>query len=200
MSLHDQSSSFRIPVLAAAIALNVVLTTVVQALKLPIYVDAVGTIVATLLIGLWPGVIVGVLSFLIAAIVVSPVYVYFIGTQAIIAGYVYLTARYLGGFRSIPRVLVTGVGLGLIAGIVSAPVIVLVFGGATGSGRDLVTAVLIGSGQQIVKAVLLSGAASEPVDKIIQCTLAFLVIRGLPRFVRQTLSNRVLDRNFPVRT
>lgn len=189
--------SQQIPVLAAAIALNVVLAAIVQALKLPIYVDAVGTIVATLMLGLAPGLIVGVVSFLLASVFISPVYVYFVGTQAVIALFVYTAARYLSGFKSLIRVISTGIALGLVAGIVSAPVIVMVFGGATGSGRDLITAVIAGTGERIVNAVFLSGIASEPVDKTIQCLLAFFIIRSLPRFIRGRFSNHVLNRNFP---
>jgi energy-coupling factor transport system substrate-specific component len=192
-----QTMTARVPIVASAIALNVVIAMVVQALKLPIYLDAIGTIIATLMLGLMPGILVGVISFLIATAIISPVYVYFIGTQICIALYIYAVAKYLRGFSSWPRIVATGAGLGVVAGVVSAPVIVWVFGGASGSGRDLVTAVLVGTGQRILSAVFLSGAASEPIDKTLQCVLAALILRGMPVSILRTFRNDILVGNLP---
>lgn len=178
------------------IALNVALGGLVHVLKLPIYYDAVGTIMAAMLLGFIPAAIVGAISFLVMSILVSPVYVYFIGTQVVIALYVYSVATLFAGFKTLFRSTVSGVGLGLVAGVVSAPVIVYVFGGASGSGRDLLTAVLAASGQQVLKSVLLSGAASEPIDKTIQVLTAVLLIRGLPASIRDSFLGGAVAKNF----
>ncbi len=177
------------------IAMNIALGGVVNALKLPIYLDAIGTIVITLLVGWRAGVIVGVISFLLASVLISPVYVYFVGTQCAIAIYVSLVANYLRAFSRLWKVVVAGIGLGILAGVVSAPVIVIVFGGASGSGRDLVTALLVGSGQQMIKAVLLSGMASEPVDKTLQLLLAYTLLRSSPKRVLRRFSSKALTAN-----
>lgn len=177
------------------IALNVAIGGIVHVVKLPIFLDAIGTILAALVLGLVPGIIVGVLSFLVAAAVISPVYIWFIGTQAVIAAFVYLLASRFSAFKSLPRVVPTGIALGVIAGIVSAPVIVIVFGGIAGSGRDLITAGLLSTGQQIYKAVILSGAASEPADKLLQTLAAFFVLKSLPKKVLGQYRNPVLEKN-----
>jgi energy-coupling factor transport system substrate-specific component len=177
------------------IALNVAIGGIVHVVKLPIFLDAIGTILATLLLGLVPGIIVGVLSFLVAAAVISPVYVWFIGTQAVVAAVTFLLASRFAAFKSVGRVIPTGIILGIVAGIVSAPVIVAVFGGVAGSGRDLITAGLISTGQQIYKAVLLSGAASEPVDKLLQALAAFFILKSLPKNILGQYRNRVLEKN-----
>lgn len=177
------------------IALNLVLGGLVHVLKLPIYLDATGTILVTLLAGWRAGVVVGVASFLLASLIISPVYVYFIGTQAVIAVYVYLLASKLKGLRSVPYACLTGIGLGVVAGIVSAPVIVAVFGGVSGSGRDLITAILMNSGQQVLNAVILSGATSEPVDKLLQVLIAYSLIKGTPKHLLQHFDNKMLRDN-----
>jgi len=177
------------------IALNVAVGGVVQVIKLPIYLDAIGTILGALILGLVPGMVVGVLSFVVAAAVVSPVYIWFIGTQAIIAVFAYLAASFLLAFKSLPRVILTGIALGIVAGIASAPVIVIIFGGVAGSGRDLITAGLLSTGQQIYKAVILSGAASEPVDKLLQTLAAFFVLKSLPKRVLGQYRNPILEKN-----
>lgn len=177
------------------IALNVAIGGIVHVIKLPIYLDAIGTILAALILGLGGGVVVGVLSFLVSAVVINPVYVWFIGTQAIIAIFTYLMASQLSCFKSLTRVIPTGIALGVVAGIVSAPIIVMVFGGVAGSGRDLITAGLMSTGQQIYKAVILSGAASEPVDKLLQVLAAFYVMRSLPKKVLEQFRNPALEKN-----
>lgn len=177
------------------IALNVAIGGIVHVVKLPVYLDAIGTIVAAVALGLLPAVIVGALSFLIAAVLINPVYLYFCGTQAVIATFAYLLASHASAFKSLPRVIPTGIALGIVAGIVSAPVIVIVFGGVAGSGRDLITASLIGTGQQIYKAVILSGVASEPVDKLLQCLAAFYILRSLPKRLLAQFRNTVLEKN-----
>lgn len=177
------------------IAMNVALGGLVHFLKVPVYLDATGTILAALLIGWGGGVIVGVASFLLAALIISPVYAFFVGTQAVIAIYIYFVAAHFAGLRTMPRAIITGIGLGIVAGVVSAPIIVWVFGGVSGSGRDLITALLAGSGQQILKAVLLSGAASEPVDKTLQVLIVFSLLRNSPLALIGSYRNPVLVRN-----
>lgn len=177
------------------VALNVSIGGLVHITKLPIFLDAIGTIIAVLLLGLVPGVIVGVVSFAVASVLLNPVYIWFIGTQAVIATFVYLFASRFAVFGSLRRVIPTGIALGVVAGVVSAPVIVYVFGGVAGSGRDLITAGLISTGQQIFKAVILSGAASEPVDKLLQTLAAFYIVRSLPKHLLARFRNPVLEKN-----
>jgi energy-coupling factor transport system substrate-specific component len=161
------------------IALNLVLGGIVFAFKFPVYLDAVGTILITLIAGVRAGVVTGVLSFIIGGLTFNPVLPYFCGTQAAIAVYTHILGR-RGGFRTPARTILTGVGLGVVAGVVSAPVIVALFGGVTGSGASVVVAFLLKAGEGLYKSVLLSGIASEPLDKTLQCLLAFSVLRSLP--------------------
>lgn len=177
------------------VALNVAIGGVVHVIKLPIFLDAIGTIVATLIMGLIPGIIVGALSFLLASVLINPVYIWFIGTQIVIAIFIYIFAQHFMAFKSLNRVIPTGITLGIVAGIVSAPVIVFVFGGVAGSGRDIITAVLISSGQQIYKAVILSGIASEPVDKLLQTLAAFYIVKSLPKRLLSQFNNKILQKN-----
>lgn len=161
------------------IALNLALGTIVHTLKLPIYIDAVGTIAVTLIAGFRIGAIVGVGSFLIGGALTNPVLPWFSGTQAVIAAYTYFVAR-MGGFRTTARTVLSGVGLGVAAGIASAPVIVLLYQGVTGSGASLVAAFFLASGKTVLQSVLLSGLAAEPLDKTLQCLIAIWLLRGLP--------------------
>jgi energy-coupling factor transport system substrate-specific component len=188
-------SSLHIAVIGMLIALNVAIGGIVHLIKVPVFLDAIGTIIAVMLLGWRSGILVGVLSFVVSAALVNPVYIWFIGTQAILAIAVFVMANTFAAFRSWLRAIPAGILLGIVTGVVSAPVIVYVFGGVAGSGRDLITATLISTGEQIGKAVLLSGAASEPVDKVLQMVIALLILRALPRRVLEPFNNPLLQKN-----
>lgn len=176
------------------IALNLALGGLIHALKVPLYLDAIGTITVTLLAGIRAGVLVGVTSFLLGGAIVDPVMPWFSGTQAAIAIYCGLVAS-KGGFRSHLRAILSGVGLGVVAGVVSAPVIAGLFGGVTGVGASFITALLLASGKTLLNSVLLSGLASEPLDKTLQCVLAIWLLRGLPRTLLQRFRSGYLAQN-----
>ncbi|MBI4026217.1 MAG: ECF transporter S component [Verrucomicrobia bacterium] len=181
-------------VIPLGIALNLGVGTTAQLIKLPIYLDAIGTIAMTLLLGMRAGILVGVLSFLIGGLLVSPVLPWFSGTQAAIAIYVAIVAR-RGGFKTTLRVIFCGIGLGVVAAIVSAPVIVAVYGGVDGSGASVITAFLIASGKKVIESVFLSGLAVEPVDKLLQCLLAVWLIKGLPKTIIRRFNGDLLEPN-----
>lgn len=181
------------------IALNLALGTLVHLLKLPVYVDAVGTIAVTLLVGVRAGILVGVLSCLIGGILINPVLLWFSLTQAAIAIYAHIVGR-RGGFRTYVRTILVGIGLGIVAAVVSAPVIVYLFGGITGSGASLIVAFLLASGKSVFKSVVLSGLAAEPLDKTIQCMLVVWLLRGLPQGLLRRFHGGSLAENNFVRT
>lgn len=189
------------------IALNMGLGTLMSTLKIPLYGDAVATIAVTLLAGFRAGAIVGVASFLVGGVLINPVLPWFSGTQFLIAAYTafvakngWLDTRKKEGEDSrrvlrYLRIVIIGIILGVLAGIVSAPVIVALFSGLTGSGPSLVVAFLLKSGQTLYKAVLLSGVASEPLDKTIQLLLALALIRALPPTLKQAFGGGYLKMN-----
>lgn len=176
------------------IAINLLLGTLANIIKLPVYLDAIGTIIVTLTGGILAGVITGVGSFLIGGILTNPVLPWFSGTQAAIAVFVAFAA-YQGLLSAWPRIIVSGIALGVVAGIVSAPIIVYLFGGITGSGASLIVAFLLASGESILKSVFLSGLAAEPLDKTIQLCIAVALLRSTPKSVLRPYANSFLYKN-----
>lgn len=177
-----------------AIAINVGIGAIVKVLNLPIYMDSIGTIIATLLLGWKRGAIVGVLGFVITSIFINPFAIYFIGTQVVIALVVDFFAK-MTWFSNIWKVALSGIGLGIITAIVSAPVIILVFQGATGNGAALVTSFFAKMGNQIVNSVFLSGFSIEPIDKAIQCLIAFFVLKSIPKSLLERFNSKALRKN-----
>src|SRR5262249_55734841 len=115
---------------------------------------------------------------------VNPFLPWFAGTDiaiALVSAFVILRAVDI--FRARPLrpvpfgacVLLCGVATGVVAAIVSAPVVAYLFGGVTGSGSAFVVAFFLKTGQQLVNAVVLSGLAADPPDKVVQVLLAALL-------------------------
>jgi len=169
------------------VLLNLGIGTIVHLLKLPLFVDAVGTILITLLIGWRWGAVTGVLSFLVGGLLVNPVLPWFSATQVAIALIAGLMAS-RGWFRTPLRTIAVGILIGICAAIVSAPVIIWLFGGITGSGSGFITSFLLASGKKIVESVVLTGLSCEPIDKTLQCLLVFWLVKSLPERFRTRLA------------
>lgn len=194
----DNKRELTLALIPLGVGINIGVGAVMYALKLPIYLDAIGTILISILLGWRAGIMTGVLSFVLTSILVNPLAIYFIGTQAVIAIYIHLVAR-RGGFNSFFKAIISGIGLGVVAAISSAPVIVYLFGGITGNGPSLIVAYLVASGKTILKSVILSGLSIEPIDKTLQCLLAVFILKSLPRKTLRSFSNPSLIKNNFVR-
>jgi energy-coupling factor transport system substrate-specific component len=190
------ASKLPIIILAAAcIALNVAAGTMVYLLKLPIYLDSAGIMLAAILV---PGTrgnacmvsaIVAIVSLVILGILIIPFAPWFSGT--VIAGGLYGSLVVRGRVtdlidgsattrRFVAVLLLFGIGWGIVAAVVSAPVVVYLFGGVTGAGTTLILAFLVKTGHQLLSAALLTGFTAEPVDKTLSLLLAIVIARFTP--------------------
>lgn len=186
----------RLIVIALCAALNFSIGAIVYLVKLPIYMDSVGTILCALLI--WPDrraafvccLVAALVSTLFTGLFVNPFLPYFVGTDLVIClCAAFVTANFADTFRERPmnparfgsRVLIGGIVTGVAAAIVSAPVVVYLFGGVTGSGSAFIVAFFLKTGEQLWKAVLLSGLTADPVDKTLQVLFSALLFRATSR-------------------
>src|SRR5262245_50646383 len=185
MAAERDAGIGNLPVLvlcAACIALNVAVGSIVYLLKLPIYLDVIGVMVAALLVpgsrhaAFFYASVVGVITVLLGGLLVNPFLPWFVLTAIACAAYgAYvvrgrvdeLTDPSTGAAPmalSIVKVLALGIVWGIVAAVVSAPVVVYLFGGVTGSGSTLLVAFFAKAGNQLMQSALLSGFTAEPVD------------------------------------
>lgn len=161
-----------------AIAINVVMGQIVLVLKLPVYLDSIGTMLVAVLCGPWAGALTGALSNVIWGLAIDPSafpwwpVAFFIG---LVTGF----CAQGGLFKNWWKVVVTGFLVALTAAIVSTPIGVYLFGGITASGSSFITAYLLQTGQGVLQAVFSTNFLVEPVDKISTALLAFAIIQGL---------------------
>lgn len=192
--MSTKNRSLTLAFIPLAIGINLGIGAIVQVLKLPIFLDSIGTILAAILIGWRAGSIVGILSFLISSITFFPPAIYFSGTQICIAVFVYFVAK-LGYFSNSWKVAISGLGLSIIAAIASAPIIYYLFGGVTGNGIGIFTIYLESIGIAKSNAVLISGFSAEILDKIAQCLIAFYILKSIPQSLLQKFNQHNLKIN-----
>lgn len=163
-----------------AIAINVAIGQLVLVLKLPVFLDSIGTVLVAVLCGPWAGALTGALSNIIWGIAFDPS-AFPWWPVAFFIGYIAGRMAEWGFFKSWWKVVVTGFVIALTAAIVSTPIAVYLFGGITASGSSFITAYLLQTGQGIWQAVVSTAFLTEPVDKITTAMLAFAIILGLPK-------------------
>ena len=265
-SISRQFDTRTVVLMPIAIAVNIILgATVANALKIPVYLDSIGTILVGALAGPIPGALTGFLSNILWTYVIPPpfqngpaaafaVVAAVIGllaglvgrlgwlrprpdrpigqlglaaviTIAVVVGMAYLA--YLGwtspafggevnfnveGSEAIFTVLgwlvlilvggtvvgllallflrrdltaayvvVAGLGTGIVAALISAPISANVFSGVTGGGTDFLVAAMRQAGADIGAATLGQGLISDPIDKITTFFVVYLIISAMAR-------------------
>jgi energy-coupling factor transport system substrate-specific component len=161
-----------------AIAINLTIGQIVLLLKLPVYLDSIGTVLVGVICGPWAGALTGALSNIIAGIVLDPGWFPWFPVAAAIGATAGVMAN-IGYFKSWWKVVVTGFVIALVATIVGTPISIIVFSGLSASGSSLITAFLLETGRSLIAAVLTTNFIAEPLDKIATSLLAFAIIDGL---------------------
>lgn len=192
--LKKDFSTVTFALMVVALAINIVIGQLVFTLKLPLYLDSIGTILVGLLAGPWAGLLTGILSNLLWGVIFPPGY----PAYAPVAGLIGLLAGIfgtLGWFKKWYLWLLGGLITGFLAALASAPITAYLFGGVTGSGTDLVTAFFRATGASVVEASLGQGIVSDPLDKLVSFLVVYLIVLALPnRFLaRFPRAENVLD-------
>jgi energy-coupling factor transport system substrate-specific component len=176
--LKKDFSAITLVLIPVAIAINVVIGEIVAVIKLPVYLDSIGTVLVGVLAGPWAGALTGTLSNIIWGLIIDPnafpwfPVAFFIGLVAgICAGY--------GLFKTWWKVIIAGFFIAVTAALASTPIAVYLYGGITASGSSFITAYLLATGRGLIESVLSTNFLVEPVDKIATALLAWAIIKGL---------------------
>lgn len=177
-SIKDDFSMLAILVIPVAVAVNFVGGQLASMLKLPMYLDTIGTIFAAMLCGPWVGAVGGGLTNIVLGFT-NPVNFWYIPVN-VIAG---LTTGWMSrkGWFTKPVTTIVGiVAMAIISVVASAPVTVLVFGGVTGGGTSLVTAALMATGTNIWAAFFSTDGIFTIIDRLISYVICIGVIKVIP--------------------
>lgn len=181
--LDSSFSTMTWVLIPTGVGINVVGGILVNVLKLPLFLDTIGTILIALVAGPWTAAITGILTNTVEGILINPTYIPYGVTNmmvGIVAGY--LARR--GWFHDLKGRLGVVAALTITGIVTSAPITVMVFGGFTGTGADVVTGFFMATGQNIIQSVLAQEAFTEPLDKLVNTFVAFYLAQSLPRRYR----------------
>jgi energy-coupling factor transport system substrate-specific component len=184
MSLKEQLkkdfSTLTLALMAVAIVLNIVLGQVVALLKLPIFLDSIGTVLVALVAGPWAAGLTGLLSNLIWGLISDPTAAAFAPVALVIGIAAGLCAKY-GLFKKWWQVIISGVIITVALSIIAIPIRAYMFGGLTGSGADFVVALLLATGHDLFSSVFIGVITDNLLDKIVTALIAWGIVKGLPR-------------------
>jgi len=93
-----------------------------------------------------------------------------------------------GWFKTLPKVVCSGVVITLAVTVIAVPIRTYLFGGVTGSGADFFVAYVHSMGSDLIESVAMTVLGANLVDKILTAIIVWLLVRNLPQ---RTL------RNFP---
>lgn len=177
-SIKDDFSMLAILIIPVAVAVNFVGGQLASILKLPMYLDTIGTIFAAMLCGPWVGATAGGLTNVVTGIA-NPVNFAFIPVN-ILAGLVtgFLARRKM--FSTWWKWLLSMVLMAAVSIISSAPIVVLVYGGVTGGGTSIITAAAMAAGANIWAAFFGTEGVFTLLDRIISCIICWFVIKVIP--------------------
>lgn len=184
---RNQFSTYSIVLIAVAIAINIAVGSFVLGLKIPLYLDSIGTILVGVLIGPWAGAVAGFLANIIWVFFGNPTYAAFAGVAAIVGALAGVFAK-AGWFKEWWRAALAGIITGLVAAVVSAPIAAYVFGGSLGSGTDAIVGMFRAAGLDALGANMAQGITSDPIDKLISFLLVWGVVRALPQRLKARFS------------
>ncbi len=178
--MNRNNSNFKLVFSAVAIAINIVLGTVVGLLNIPLlFLDTVGTIFSAALFGPWYGAAVGGLTNVIQGILTNPKNIPFALVNIAIGIIVGLIAR-KWKFNMVTAI-VTGLILAVVAPLIGTPIATYVYGGITGDFNDVFFTWLVKSGQSVFTAAFIPRITSNIVDKIASCIVVSLLISKIPK-------------------
>lgn len=181
----SNKKSYIIAFCGIATAVNIVLGIATSAMKLPFYLDTLGTVVTAVLFGPMAGAIVGALTNIITGFIYSIRDIPFLLVNVAVALIVGFAAK------KFKFTLVTAIACGLILSVVcpliGTPIGILIYGGLTGTVSDILVMALKNSGSSIFAASFIAKVGNNLLDKVGTCILAFFLIKSLPVSIKSSV-------------
>ncbi|SMO77512.1 ECF transporter S component [Melghirimyces algeriensis] len=181
-------STVALALIPVAVGINYIGKLFAGVLKLPLWLDAIGTVLASMLAGPVIGAISGVVNNIIYGLTVDPIsFVY--GITSLFIGLVTGVMANRGWIQSWGKAIVVGLVVGLTAVLVSTPLNIVFWGGQTGNlWGDALFAVVMSQTSSVWLASFLDELVVDLPDKVLVVLCSYAIYRGLPQRVTQLFS------------
>lgn len=175
MKKWNKLTIFLIPI---GIAVNVVGGQLAIMLKLPVFLDSIGTFVVAALCGILPGLIVAVGTQLINAITLPTVLAY-TEVGMLFAVLAHFMAKYQR-FSTLPRSILNGILAAVVSVCICVPTTAFLLGGFVGTGASAIVTALMAAGWGVLPATFVSELTSELMDKIVCMIIIYFILKSIP--------------------
>jgi energy-coupling factor transport system substrate-specific component len=173
-------TTYALILIPIGIAINVIAGMIAGQLKLPIFMDSIGTIVIAAITGPLVGGVTGLLTNVVLGLIHGDVLGMAFGlcnmASGIIVGYMAMK----GKFKNWLHIVIATVLVTLANSLIAAPLVVFLYGGVSGAGVDLLVAGFLAAGNDIFSSAFVARLPVNLVDKGIAVIIAFLILMKLP--------------------
>ena len=179
--------TYVVAVIPVAAALNIVGGYINTVLKLPIFLDMIGTMVTAVILGPWWGALVGAITNIVNSFISGPISLPF-AVVNVVGALVWGYANQWGWMKKTWSFFLVNILVAFICSVFAVPIYVFVFGGATGHFADVMTAAFLAMGQNLVVSVFSSNILVSLADKIISGFVGLAIIEALPENLSSSAS------------
>lgn len=166
--------------LALAAVLNIAGANIALLLRIPLYLDTLGTFLSAMLFGPFYGMIPGLLSGLLTGFTTDIYSLFYLPVQlvtALAAGFLFYEKAFKTGKY---RILLFAAAVTVPGTIVSASITAFLFGGITSSGSSILVQLLHHTGLNLTASVFCVQLLTDYLDRTVMLCLSVLVLGVLP--------------------
>ena len=173
-------STAAIALIPAAIGINYLGKLVAGLLKLPLWLDSIGTVLSAMLAGPIIGALSGMINNIIYGVTADPISTVYAITSGVI-GLIVGVMAYKGWLKNFKTVIVVGLVVGLAAAVISTPLNLIFWGGQTGNvWGDAFYAFLVSNDVPVWLASFGDSVIVDVPDKLATVIVSYLIFKGLP--------------------
>ena len=187
--MNNNMNTRKLTLMAMGISINIIGALIALTLKLPIYLDSIGTILVACLLGPKYAVMTGVCGSLVSGMTFDPYSLYFAPVQVstgLFAGVMY-NKGFLNGKKTPLGVFIFTLPTSLISAVIAA----YLFGGVTSSGSSYIVQILSNLNVPMVVSVFVTQVCTDYADKFLAVILVALGVSALPSNYKLSLKQKV---------
>lgn len=180
MNLPKKLTVLQMCFLALAAVLNIAGANIALLLRIPLYLDTLGTFLSAMLFGPFYGMIPGLLSGLLTGFTTDIYSLFYLPVQlvtALAAGFLFYEKSFKTGKY---RILLFAAAVTVPGTIVSASITAFLFGGITSSGSSILVQLLHHTGLNLTASVFCVQLLTDYLDRTVMLCLSVLVLGVLP--------------------
>ena len=177
-NVFNEKKRYDIIAFFIGIMVNIVFTYIVLIFKIPfLFMDSIGTILTAVVIGPIAGALVGIFTNIIFSFTIDYLNIHF----AIVNAMIGLSAGFISKKYdfNIKTAFVSGISIGIISGLISIPISILLANGVTSGTIDVFMQSLLSSGKSLIISAVILTLPSAVLDKLLSCILVSIAVKRI---------------------